>query len=362
MIIPSPRFRSAPVRAPIVIPKRFHSVPAIPPYAAARMHPPSAAHPDARFPLPVISASEIPATITGRDPSAQSTPAWLGPFFRLAAACPSLTRLFRPVACGITPWVAPAVREAIRLNSLRIFGRRLTRAEQHLFARRVIGSFYDFVLDVGSASRGSAAGVLMAPVEEVQGLDGYTAARATRRGAILVTAHLGTFEAGLAALAGVEKKISVVFRRDSVAAFEGMRARLHDSLGVTETPIDDGIGSWLALRNALLRDEVVVIQGDRAEPGQKSEVVPFLHGHLRLPTGSVRLAQLTGSPIIPVFALRSPRGGLRVLLKAPIQPDVGASAALRALANAIAHVVAEHPHQWLALEPVFHEDRADAPR
>ena len=162
----------------------------------------------------------------------------------------------------------------------------------------------------------------------------------------------------------------MVFKRDSVDAFEHMRAKLHDALGIIEAPIDDGLTTWIALREALLNNEVVVMQGDRAVPGQRSEVVPFLHGHLRLPTGPVRLAQLTGAPIIPVFAVRSGHGGYRLLLKPAIKADIGdtvtigthrfPSRALQAMANAIAEVVAKYPHQWLALETVFHEDCEDA--
>jgi KDO2-lipid IV(A) lauroyltransferase len=284
----------------------------------------------------------------------------------------------RPLACAIVPLCSPKVRRAIAKNSPRIFGTQFTPAQQRRFARTVIGSFYDFVLDVGRASRMSPA-QLEALVSEVTGLEPYRAARSTKgehgqaRGAILVTAHLGTFEAGLAALTREEKRVRVVFKRDSSPAFEKLRSRLHAALGVIESPIDDGMGTWLALRDALQRDEVVVMQGDRAVPGQRSEVVPFLHGHVRLPTGPIRLAQLTGAPIIPVFALPTGQGTYRVVLKDPIDVSAldppphpgsiaqnpGPSRALRVLADAIAEIVAANPHQWLALEAVFHEDNAE---
>lgn len=333
------------------------------------MHQTSASHPGTRLPPTLTAAPSLQATHDSRIPSPQRTPSWLGPFFRLASASPLAARCVRPIACRVVPQAAPSVCEAIRLNSYRIFGNHLPPHEQQRFARRVIGSFYDFVLDVSRASRLRATD-RSSLIEDVQGLDAYATARAMGRGAILVTAHLGTFEAGLVALARVEKKICVVFKRDAVAAFEGMRARFHDSLGITETPIDDGLGSWLTLRDALLRNEVVVMQGDRAVPGQKSEVVPFLHGHLRLPSGPVRLAQITGSPIIPVFSIRTPKGGIRVLLKTPIKVCQEASSetshpraatsALLALGQSIAEVVAEHPDQWLVFEPAFEEDRAHA--
>lgn len=307
--------------------------------------------------LDVSRSEAIGGQVAGKTLVAK-TPAWLGPFFAIAGVCAPLAKFVKPAGCWGALLVLPKVRSAIRQNSLRIFGRELDKTEEKKFARDVMRSFFDFVVDIARTSRMSAK-ELGELVEEVEGLEEYRAVRARKCGAILVTAHLGTFEAGLAALAGAEKKVRVVFKRDSVAGFEQIRSKLRDSLGIIEAPIDDGLGTWLALREALLNDEVVVMQGDRAVPGQKSEVVPFLHGTLRLPTGPVRLAQLTGSPIIPVFALPSKGRRYRVLLMPAIEAQAGnegTKAMLHALGDAMASVVKEHPEQWLALEPVFCED------
>lgn len=291
-----------------------------------------------------------------------STPVWLGPFFWLASVIPGVLRLARPLACVAAPMVSAKIRRAVASNTSRIYGRVLSPAEQRDFAQRVVGSFFDFVVDVGRSSRMSKES-LVALVEDVQGLDTYKRARALGKGAILVTAHLGTFEAGLAALAGEERRVHVVFKRDASRAFEKVRARLHRVLGVIEAPVDDGMGSWLALRDALQRDEVIVMQGDRAAPGQRSEVVEFLHGHVRLPTGPIRLAVLTGAPIVPVFALPTGKGRFRVELKEPIHaqasPGDNVTQTLRQLADAIASVVAANPHQWLALDAMFQEDTSN---
>lgn len=294
----------------------------------------------------------VPPAISG------TTPGWLGPFFALAGACPALTALLRPLACRVVPACSPTVRRATALNARRIFGRDLSAKEQRRFTRAVSGSFFDFVSEVAAAASQSPAAI-RARIERVEGLAAYQRARASGRGAVLVTAHLGSFEAGLAALAQAEPRVRVVFRRDHSPRFEGHRSRLRERLGILEAPIDDGPVSWLPLRDALLNNEVVVLQGDRAVPGQRSQVVPFLHGHLRLPTGPVRLARLTGSPIIPVYAPRLPSGRIAVILDAPIRPCESGSD-LAALAASMQHLVALHPEQWLAFEPVFAEDSGHA--
>jgi lauroyl/myristoyl acyltransferase len=309
----------------------------------------------------------------GKRASAGTTPKMLDPFFVLAGKFPGVARLLRPAACAIIPMLVPRVRQAISTNARGIFGTVLDRLEERRFAGSVIGSFFDFVLDVSRASR-MGPKELASLVGEVQGLEAYRAMRRSKRGAILVTAHLGTFEAGLAALAQEERRIHVVFKRDTSSGFERLRQQLHAVLGVVEVPIDDGITSWLALREALDKDEVVVMQGDRAVQGQRSQRVAFLHGHVRLPTGPARLALMTGAPLVPVFAVATGQGTYRVLLLEAIEVDgagkEGASAGedqeaaltgmMRSLADAMARVVAAHPHQWLALESVFDEDTSDA--
>lgn len=299
-----------------------------------------------------------------RDPAAQlpvTTPKALGPFFWLAAHAPSMTRQLQPLVTRLTPVVSGRVRRETTRNAARIFGRVLGEDEQRRFTRSVVKNFYEFVTDIGT-SVWETRDQLVQRIESVEGEAAYMAARASRRGAVLVTAHMGSFEVGLAALARVERRIRVVFKRDASGPFEAMRARLRDTLGVIETPIDDGMSSWMELRDALLNDDVVVMQGDRAIPGQRSEVVPCLHGHLRIPSGPARLAAITESPIVPVFTVRLRPGRFHVHLHSPIQAckgcceSEGASHAVRAIGRAIEEMVRKYPEQWLALEAAFEED------
>ena len=274
-------------------------------------------------------------------------------------------RVLRPFASRVVPLVSARVRAQTRLNALRIFGRVLTPSRQGAFTRGVVSHFYDFVVDVGRAGHETAQS-LRARIERVEGEQRYKDLRERGRGALLVTAHMGSFEVGLAALAGVERRVHVVYKRDPSRDFEAMRARVRRMLGVIEVPIEDGLQAWMHLREALSRGEVVVMQADRAMPGQRSVAVPFLHGTLRVPTGPARLALLTGCPIVPVFTVRRTSGRFAVHLCPAIEPghtvaasgDVGAIVA--AMAGAIEAMVARYPTQWLALGAAFEEDATHA--
>lgn len=291
------------------------------------------------------------------------TPTVLGPFFWLATHAPALARACAPIAVRIVPLLSRQVRAQAGRNALRIFGRSLHVRKQGAYTRGVLSSFIDFVIDVGQSSHDTPER-LLERIERTEGEAEYRAARAKGRGAIMVTAHMGSFEVGLAALRQVEQRVHVVYRRDASGPFESMRARMRRRLGVIEAPIDDGLTTWMSLRDALLQDDVVVMQADRAMPGQRSESVPFLHGHLRIPTGAVRLAQMTGSPIIPVFTVRLSTGRFAVLMLPAIEPRTDAGTTIDpsvlAVARAIESMVAQYPLQWLVLGAAFEEDAAHA--
>jgi KDO2-lipid IV(A) lauroyltransferase len=114
----------------------------------------------------------------------------------------------------------------------------------------------------------------------------------------------------------------------------------------------------MTLRDALRANEVVAIQGDRVMPGQKGRRMPFLGGHLMLPTGPVKLAMASGAPIIPVFSVRTPRGGVRLFIEEAITVDQDVDEALARVAAVIAKYVSAYPEQWLVLHRAFDEDAA----
>jgi len=294
-----------------------------------------------------------------------ATPAALAPFFWLAAHAPRIVRGLQPLATRLASLASGAVRANTRQNALRIYGRPLSTPEQRAFTRSVVNNFYEFVVDVVQSGRESID-QLLARIERVEGEHAYRSLRAQGRGAVLVTAHMGSFEVGLAALTRVERRVHVVYKRDATDSFESARAKMRRTLGLIEAPIDDGLPTWIELRDALRSGGVVVMQADRAMPGQRSVVVPFLHGHLRVPTGAVRLARLTGSPIVPVFTVRLASGRFAIHLCPAIEPGRAGGIpdsndlSVIAVCEAIESMVAKHPTQWLVLAAAFEEDATHA--
>jgi KDO2-lipid IV(A) lauroyltransferase len=277
--------------------------------------------------------------------------------FFVAQRAPWFARLTR----GWFPWLAvhasPFIRRGTRANARRILGARVGKRAELRFGRAVLANFIDFVLDIGRAVRMSRAEI-SARVEGIEGHERYVAARAGGRGAIVVTAHRGSVEAGLAALRDFEERIHVVFKREP-GRFERIRQTLRERLGVIEQPVDDGWGVWVKLRDALRANEVVAIQGDRVMPGQKGMRMAMLGGHVLLPTGPVKLAIASGAPIVPVFSVRTPGGRIKLFIEDPIVGEGNdVDGAMEKMAAVIAAYVARYPEQWLVVHPAFCEDAA----
>jgi len=105
----------------------------------------------------IPAAVAAPAEATARVPS-RVVDAWLSLLFFTARVAPWLLTILRPIAIRVTTWSSRAVRQNTRCNARWIFGRELSDREARRFARNVVGSFYDFVTDVGRSSASETAG------------------------------------------------------------------------------------------------------------------------------------------------------------------------------------------------------------
>jgi len=275
---------------------------------------------------------------------------------------PPFVLLTRPFFLFFAFRYSEGLRIGPTANARRFLGPSASDTEVETLRRAIVRSAYTSIYELGRAARSTPA-QLQAWVERIDGTEHYRTARELGEGAILVTAHLGPFEVGMSALLDHERRIHVVFQRDERASFDRLRSKLRGVLGVAEAAVNDGWSIWGQLREALENDEVVLIQGDRVMPGQRGVVVPFLGGHVLMPTGPVKLAVLTGSPIMPVFSVRTRVGRCRVIIDEPIfvsretgPVDANHPALLR-IAKAIERQVAGHPDQWAVYERAWCEDR-----
>jgi KDO2-lipid IV(A) lauroyltransferase len=274
-------------------------------------------------------------------------------------------RLTKPIFIWGAWTFSPRLRRDTLNNARRLLGPESSPKARKCLALAVLRNCFDTVVEFGQNSSRSREEIL-SRLESVSGMERYEEIRRLRRGAILVTAHLGLFETAIITLLKREPRVHVVFQRDRFPAFEKLRAEQHARLGVIEAPVDDGIPMWMRLRDALLADDVVLMQGDRVMPGQSGVAAPFLGGHMRVPTGPVKLARITGAPVVPAFAIKTPDNRVRVYLDEPIivenHPplELPIDPVVLHLTAVIERFVKEYPEQWLCLHPAWCEDEQSA--
>lgn len=268
-----------------------------------------------------------------------------------------LVRAARPLTTRSVYAIAAPWRRSLLENAALVLGPESSATARRAFALAVLGNMQRFIGEVVTASD--------APIERLQsdmarfeGLDPYLEARARHRGMILVSIHMGPFEPALAILRRYEPRpLHVVFAQDRLHGFEAMRSRLRRRIGVIEQPVDAGLATWTALAAALERREVVILLGDRVQAGQPGAAVPLLSGCARLPTAPIKLAMMTGAPIVPVYCRRTPDGieiiaerGIRV--EPGFSRDLAAHPAMLELVASMERRILAHPQEWLAVHRV----------
>lgn len=277
----------------------------------------------------------------------------------LMRRAPRLARAIRPAIVRAVWWSAPPWRRSLVANARNVLGPGASADDLRSHGLAVLDGMQRFIEEIASGSDETPA-KLVGRLRRFRGLHAFVEARERRRGLIMVSIHMGPFETALAVLRLFEPKVHVVFARDRLRRFEGLRSRLRDRLGVIEAPVDDGVAMWTSLREALARDEAVLLLGDRVQPGQPGAAVPFFGGLARLPTGPVKLAMISGAPILPTYCWRD-GDGVSVRIERPIVVEPGyernlaSHPAMGALVASMERAIRERPREWLAVHRVWPE-------
>jgi lauroyl/myristoyl acyltransferase len=179
---------------------------------------------------------------------------------------------------------------------------------------------------------------------------------ASSRGAIFATAHTAGWECLGALLARVhDRRVMVVMQRERDPAARELqdRVRMAATTGVEIVHVGDDPLASLPLLRHLRRGGVVALQIDRVPKGMVGRRVRLFEQPGLIPEGVLRLAQLTGAPILPVFSSRTGHRRYAVQICAPVAVGRHADAveldtAAQSLADALGGFVRRHPAQWFA--------------
>jgi KDO2-lipid IV(A) lauroyltransferase len=172
------------------------------------------------------------------------------------------------------------------------------------------------------------------------------------RGVILVTAHTAGWEAtGVLLARDKSVDVMIVETPEADAGARAIQDQARRISGVKVVHVGDDPLSALPLVRHLRANGAVAMQVDRVPEGVRGRTVTLFGSAALVPEGPLRLAALTGAPIVPVFVARASYRRYEVFCSPPVRVDRHAAAAdldvaAQELAGRLEAFVRERPTQW----------------
>jgi KDO2-lipid IV(A) lauroyltransferase len=170
------------------------------------------------------------------------------------------------------------------------------------------------------------------------------------KGIIFVSAHLGNWELGAAALAALGYKVNAVALWVPDRKLNGLYQHYRTSRKINPIPFGRAARECIA---KLRRNEIIAVVGDR-DFTTSVQTVEFFGRPARLPDGPAKLALATGAPLLPIFMIRLPDDTFAYILDEPIWADRkhhNVDDVMRQVAMALERVIRQHSEQWF----LFHD-------
>lgn len=175
-------------------------------------------------------------------------------------------------------------------------------------------------------------------------------------GLVIATAHTAGWEAaGPLVARDLGLRVMIAESPEPDPAARRIQDEARGTHGVLVAHVGEDPLAALPLLRHLRGGGAVALQIDRSPPGVRTREVTLFGARATMPEGPLRLAALTGAPIVPIFCARV--GYRRYILQAGASitvsraaADAELDAAAQHLADAMQDFVRAHPTDWFAFE------------
>jgi Kdo2-lipid IVA lauroyltransferase/acyltransferase len=221
---------------------------------------------------------------------------------------PRLPRFLHPPVAAVTALIFFLIlkgeRRAVSGNLRRVSNKRGLALQWKVY--RVFYSFCDLMVSYCFVPQATHSELLDMLVDSEDGGAKIDQCLAAGNGLIVWTAHVGNWEfaSRLLAMYGRVNVARVVEDKPAEITLRNLMA----SERIRVVDLKQGVPATLELLQALRRNEIVAIQGDRVYQRHTFDV-PFFSQPTSFPVGPFLLSQVSGAPILPAFVIR--RGWLR---------------------------------------------------
>ena len=227
---------------------------------------------------------------------------------------------------------------------------------------RVYRVFWNYAWTITDNVRHREQGMI--PDWEFAGMEHFEALQSHSGGAIILTAHMGSYDLGAQMFAAYSTRRIVMVRAPEVDPDTRNFEESQITGRVQVTFNTEAADLALDLLSALRDGEVIAIQGDRVTEGIASVETTLFGRRTRIPSGPFALAMVARAPIFPLFVIRRGRRAYRLLTCPPIEvvrtsdrhDDI--ARAVEQWSRALETTLREAWHQWFAFEPFYEEQAA----
>ncbi|MBR4400974.1 MAG: lysophospholipid acyltransferase family protein [Synergistes sp.] len=260
----------------------------------------------------------------------------------------------RAVALG--GWLGLLVAKATPVKFREACGRceRILGVSKERAEEIVRGSYRHFGSAAAEFARMPAAARDIDSLVTYSGLEYLRDAADSKRGAILVTAHIGNWEYGAAWVAHQGFPVNALGADQRDRRITDLIKELRESAGVIAL---GKAGDLKAMVSALKRGEFIAVPVDQ-DAKEFGVVSPFLGFPASTPTGPERLAARLGCDVIPIFCIRSGDGiTIDVKIYPPLKGRDGKpfGADIQESADDLNEILSDeirrHPEQWMWMYP-----------
>lgn len=230
---------------------------------------------------------------------------------------------------------------------------------------RVYRVMWNFAWTIDDNVRFQELGVV--PDWEFVGREHFDRMRNEPGGAIILTAHMGSYDLGANLFAQMSKRPIVMVRAPEIDPEtrryeEAQLGRTAESLKVDFSTRANELA--LDLLDALQRGEIIAIQGDRITPGISTLPATLFGRKTSVPAGPFALSMAAHVPVYPLFIMRRGRRRYRLIVGAPFDVKRTRNRA-EAFEKAVAvwtgeleAAVREGWYQWYTFAPFAQEQAA----
>ncbi len=213
-------------------------------------------------------------------------------------------------------------RRAVAGNLRRVTGKRGLALQWKVYW--VFYSFCDLMVSYCYVPQASHEELLTMLVDPERGQAKVEECLAAGNGLIVWTAHVGNWEFASRLLEMHGRPVNVARVVEDKPA-EILLRNLMASERLKIVDLRNGVAATLELLQALRRNEIVAMQGDRVYQRHSAEIL-FFSRPTPFPLGPFLLSQVSGAPVMPGFVIREGWLRYRAMMGDPIAaPSQGAS-------------------------------------